>query len=127
MGDRMSRFVSVFAAGVAACAFVFGCSADTTAGDKPTCVSGASQACSCTDGAEGAQQCNAAGEYDACVCESGDTGVDVTSTDTGEDTDDHLKWVKFSGLSWLPDGSGFLYSRYDAPPPGQELLRITQR
>ncbi len=84
----MSRFVSVFAAGVAACAFVFGCSADTTAGDKPTCVSGASQACSCTDGAEGAQQCNAAGEYDACVCESGDTGVDVTSTDTGEDTTD---------------------------------------
>ena len=40
---------------------------------------------------------------------------------TGEDAADHLKWVKFSGASWAKDGSGFYYSRYDAPPEGEEL------
>ena len=39
----------------------------------------------------------------------------------GEDTEDTLDWVKFSGASWAHDGSGFFYSRYDAPPPGEEL------
>ncbi len=38
---------------------------------------------------------------------------------TGEMLDDHLKWVKFSGISW--EGNGFYYSRYDAPQEGQEL------
>ena len=27
-----------------------------------------------------------------------------------KDLDDHLKWIKFSGASWLPDGSGFAIS-----------------
>lgn len=41
--------------------------------------------------------------------------VRVRDVATGEDLEDHLKWVKFSGLSWLPDHSGFFYSRYPAP------------
>ena len=45
----------------------------------------------------------------------------VRTVDTGEDTDDHVRWVKFSGASWAKDGSGFYYSRYDAPPEGEEL------
>ena len=45
----------------------------------------------------------------------------VRSVDTGEDLSDHLKWIKFSGVSWAKDGSGFYYSRYDAPPEGEEL------
>ena len=45
----------------------------------------------------------------------------VRSVDTGEDAADHLRWVKFSGASWAKDGSGFYYSRYDAPPAGEEL------
>ena len=36
--------------------------------------------------------------------------VDLT---TGEETGDVLKWVKFSGTSWV--GNGFYYSRYPTP------------
>ncbi len=32
---------------------------------------------------------------------------------------DNLKWIKFSGASWL--GNGFYYNRYDAPERGREL------
>jgi prolyl oligopeptidase len=34
---------------------------------------------------------------------------------TGEDLDDEVRWSKFSGASWLLDGSGFYYSRYAEP------------
>ena len=33
----------------------------------------------------------------------------------GEDLADKVEWVKFSGASWDADGTGFYYSRYDAP------------
>ncbi len=39
----------------------------------------------------------------------------VRNIDTGEDLEDHLKWIKFSGASWSKDGSGFYYSRFDEP------------
>ncbi len=45
----------------------------------------------------------------------------VRDVKTGEDRADKLQWVKFSQVSWLPDNSGFFYSRYDAPKPGAEL------
>lgn len=45
----------------------------------------------------------------------------VRDVDTGQDRADHLRWVKFSGASWAKDGSGFYYSRYDAPTEGAEL------
>ena len=44
----------------------------------------------------------------------------VRNVDTGQDLDDHLKWMKFSGASWTKDGKGFFYSRYDEPT-GDEL------
>jgi len=40
----------------------------------------------------------------------------VRSVDTGRDTDDVVRWVKFSGLGWTRDNRGFFYSRY--PEPG---------
>jgi prolyl oligopeptidase len=39
----------------------------------------------------------------------------VRSVDTGEDTGDVVKWVKFSGFGWTKDNRGFFYSRYPAP------------
>ncbi|MGY2726211.1 prolyl oligopeptidase family serine peptidase [Thermostichus sp. OS-CIW-26] len=44
----------------------------------------------------------------------------VRDIETGEDLPDHLRWIKFSGVSWTLDGQGFFYSRYDEPAPGSE-------
>jgi prolyl oligopeptidase len=41
---------------------------------------------------------------------------------TGQDTDDVINWVKFSGASFTKDGKGFFYSRFDEPKPGQNEL-----
>jgi len=38
----------------------------------------------------------------------------VMNVETGAVLDDHLEWLKFTGLSWTADGSGFYYSRYPA-------------
>ncbi len=39
----------------------------------------------------------------------------VRDVATGADLDDTIEWSKFSGASWLLDGSGFYYSRYAEP------------
>jgi prolyl oligopeptidase len=39
----------------------------------------------------------------------------VRDVTTGEDLPDLVEWSKFSGASWLKDGSGFFYQGYDAP------------
>lgn len=43
----------------------------------------------------------------------------LLDVDTGRELPDHLQWVKFSSISWMPDGSGFFYSRYDEPKAGE--------
>ena len=48
----------------------------------------------------------------------------VRNIDTGEDLDVRIPWVKFSGIAWR--GSGFYYSRFNAPAPGQELLAVNE-
>jgi prolyl oligopeptidase len=45
----------------------------------------------------------------------------VRDIETGEDLDDHLKWIKFSGGSWTHDELGFYYTRYPEPAAGEEL------
>ena len=49
----------------------------------------------------------------------------VRDIDTGQDLDDHLKWIKFSGAAWTKDGKGFFYSRYDEPQ-GDELEQVNK-
>ncbi len=47
----------------------------------------------------------------------------VRDVETGKDLSDKIEWVKFSGASWLKDGSGFFYSRYDAPTEETKLSK----
>ena len=39
----------------------------------------------------------------------------VREIESGKDSSDLIKWVKFSGASWTGDNQGFFYSRYDEP------------
>ncbi|HRJ50278.1 MAG TPA: prolyl oligopeptidase family serine peptidase, partial [Phycisphaerales bacterium] len=48
----------------------------------------------------------------------------VRDIESGQDLADEIRYVKFSGASWTKDGKGFLYSRYDAPPPGETLKGV---
>jgi prolyl oligopeptidase len=50
----------------------------------------------------------------------------VREVATGTDRPDVLKWSKFSGASWLKDGSGFFYTRYDAPKEGEAYTGINK-
>ncbi|MEN3370587.1 MAG: prolyl oligopeptidase [Verrucomicrobiota bacterium] len=45
----------------------------------------------------------------------------VREIETGKDLSDDVQWVKFSNGSWKKDGSGFFYSRYDAPASADQL------
>ena len=45
---------------------------------------------------------------------------------TNQDLPDLIKWSKFSGATWLKDGSGFFYSRYDAPKDGNLLQAVNK-
>ncbi|MBD2524240.1 prolyl oligopeptidase family protein [Nostoc sp. FACHB-133] len=45
----------------------------------------------------------------------------VRDVETGEDLQDHLKWIKFSGASWAHNNQGFFYSRYDEPNEKTQL------
>ncbi|MEH2253906.1 prolyl oligopeptidase family serine peptidase [Nostoc sp.] len=45
----------------------------------------------------------------------------VRDVETGEDLQEHLKWIKFSGASWTHDHQGFFYSRYDEPNEKTQL------
>jgi prolyl oligopeptidase len=45
----------------------------------------------------------------------------VRDVETGKDRDDKIDWIKFSGATWMKDGSGFFYSRYDKPDEKDKL------
>jgi prolyl oligopeptidase len=45
----------------------------------------------------------------------------VRDVTTGKDLPDLLRWSKFGGASWRKDGSGFYYTAYDPPKPGNNL------
>ena len=41
--------------------------------------------------------------------------IRIRDVDSGQDVADEIRWVKFTTAAWLPDKSGFYYSRYPAP------------
>jgi prolyl oligopeptidase len=43
----------------------------------------------------------------------------VKEVATGDDLDDHIEWIKNSGVSWYKNG--FYYTRYETPAKGDEL------
>ncbi len=47
----------------------------------------------------------------------------VRDVATGRDLEDHVRWAKFTGLSWTKDGRGFFYSRFPEPVEGEQLLQ----
>jgi prolyl oligopeptidase len=53
--------------------------------------------------------------YATAVSGSDWNEVRVRDVATTQDRSDHLRWIKFSGLSWTHDGRGFFYSRYPEP------------
>lgn len=48
----------------------------------------------------------------------------VMEVETGKVLEDKIEWIKFSGVSWMKDGSGFFYSRYDQPKENQEMQSL---
>ena len=62
------------------------------------------------------------GKYVAYGLSSGGSDfvtINVMEVESHKKLADEVKWMKASGVSW--QGDGFYYSRYPAPPPGQEL------
>lgn len=48
----------------------------------------------------------------------------VKNIETGEELEDHLKWVKFSDIAWFKNG--FYYSRYPEAEQGDELSNVNR-
>ena len=46
----------------------------------------------------------------------------VREISSGKDLSDHLKWSKFSGVSWSKDSKGFYYGRFPKPKDGDEMI-----
>jgi prolyl oligopeptidase len=62
------------------------------------------------------------GRYFAYYLSSGGSDwleAHVLEMETGSVLQDHLQWLKVTGLAWYSDG--FFYSRYDAPQDGHDL------
>jgi len=50
----------------------------------------------------------------------------VLDVATGQLLSDTVEWVKFSGLAWAKDGSGFYYSRFPEPPAGEKFQALNE-
>jgi len=48
----------------------------------------------------------------------------IRETGSGNDLDERIEWIKFSGLSWYKDG--FFYSRFAEPKKGDELKGVNE-
>ncbi len=48
----------------------------------------------------------------------------VLDVRSGEPLEDMLRWLKFTGLAWAGDGSGFYYSRYPVPEDSEKYQTL---
>jgi prolyl oligopeptidase len=48
----------------------------------------------------------------------------VIDATTGQQLPDEVRWVKFSSLTWAPDGRSFFYARYPEPPAGEMFTAL---
>ena len=51
---------------------------------------------------------------------------EVLNIETGQKLDDRLEWLKFTGLSWAGDSSGFYYSRYPATAEEEKFQSLNK-
>lgn len=50
--------------------------------------------------------------------------IHVLDVASGQRLADEIRWAKFTGIEWAPDGESFFYSRYPEPPPGQQFTAL---
>ncbi|MEN8225077.1 MAG: prolyl oligopeptidase family serine peptidase [Bacteroidota bacterium] len=50
--------------------------------------------------------------------------INIMDLESRKILDDHVQWVKFSGISWR--GDGFFYSSYDPPAEGEEYSNVNE-
>lgn len=50
----------------------------------------------------------------------------VLDIDSGEVREDAVRWIKYGGLKWAADGSGFYYTRYPEPEEGEAFQMQSQ-
>jgi prolyl oligopeptidase len=48
----------------------------------------------------------------------------VVEVESGKRLDDELKWLKFTTVSWTPDGKGVFYSRFAEPKPDEKFQGV---
>ena len=48
----------------------------------------------------------------------------ILNVETGELLEDKLQWIRWGGVDWLPDGSGFYYARYPEPEDGEQYQAL---
>jgi prolyl oligopeptidase len=81
-----------------------------------------------TDGTTALTAFEPSGDGALVACALSTSGSDlqeivVIDLPSGARRHDRLEWVKFASIAWVPDGSGFYYTRFPEPgtvPPGDE-------
>lgn len=52
--------------------------------------------------------------------------IKILDVATGQPLSDSIEWVKFSGIGWAKDGSGFFYSAFDPPAQGAKFQALNE-